>query len=155
MLLCRRVIKVLHTALNRLVERRQRLAFLLKGRVRIQMVHHILHGKRNRVQLGKAVLSKHCVKDRLSNQMLSQHFDGLVLVNRGVQDLLQALHKLSEDSTQFAFGARLIQQVTNHRDVAARNGRNVLRPVVPVLAGAHLIHNLGVHTILPLLRGEG
>ena len=119
------------------------------------MVHHVLHGQRNRVQLGKAVPGEHRVKDRLGNQVLGQHLDGLLLVNRGVQGLLQALHKLSEDGAQFAFGARLIQQMTNHRDVAARNGRNILRPIVPVLASTHLVHNLGVHAVLPLLRGEG
>ena len=58
--------------------------------------------------------------------MLSQHLNGLVLINRGVQGLLQTLHKLSEDGAQFAFGARLIQQMTNHRDVATSNSRNIL-----------------------------
>ena len=154
-LLCRRVIEVLHTALNRLVEGRQRLALLFKGNVRVQMVHHVLHGKRNRVQLGKAVPGEHRVKDRLRNQVLCQHLDSLVLINRGVQGPLQTIHKLSENGAQLAFGARLIQQMTNHRDVATSNGRNILRPVVPVLASTHLVHNLGVHTVLPLLRGEG
>ena len=121
-----RIIEVLHATLNRLVERRQRLALLLKGRVRVQVVHHVLHGQRNRVQLGKAVPGEHRVKDRLGNEVLCQHLNGLVLVNRGVQGPLQTLHKLSEDSAQLAFGARFIQQVTNHRDVAARNGRNIL-----------------------------
>ena len=116
-----------------------------------QRVHHPLHHHGHRVVRREVVALEQRIEHRLGDQVLGQHGDrvrgGDAVVEVGPQRRHERVELLRD-----LRGGILGDQGGDPLGVLGRHLRNGRGPVLPVLAVPHLLHDLGVDGVPPLLR---
>ena len=82
--------------------------------------------------VGKIVIGKQGIKDRLGYQMLCQHFNDFIVGNTVIQIITQFIGKCPE-GTDFYLITRIFENAVNTVDMCAGNFSNIVRPVFPVM----------------------
>ena len=80
------------------------------------------------------------LKNRLGNNVLREHFNGLLLGDGGVDVLPQAAEKLLKSSLVLPVS---LDEAVDSFGLPLCNFRNILRPLLPVAPVANLLHQTG------------
>ena len=87
------------------------------------------------------MIREHRVKERCGEDVLGQHLHRRLVVDGRVQGRSQRVHELLER----VLALRILQQAIDEVNVALRDRRDVLGPVLPVQGRAHLLHDPAEH----------
>ena len=107
--------------------------------------HHLGH----RVGGREVVAVEHGVEDRLGHQVLREHVDRRVRGDR----IVEVGPQRRQEALELAGHPRVHHPLRQTRTVAGCDPGHVARPLLPVPARAHLLHEPGVDGLLPLAQG--
>ena len=136
------------THFYRLIEAVQRAGFFFKMML-LQRVKHVLHRHTHRVMVGKIVIRKQGIKDRLGYQVLCQHFNDFIVGNTVIQIITQFIGKCPE-GTDFYLITRIFENTVNAVDMRAGNFSDIVRPVFPVMPVTAFFNDFRVQGTLNL-----
>lgn len=148
LLLALRALDALRAQLHRIVEARERVGFLLEA-VLLEQLEDVLHRHRDRVLGRERVTREQRLEDRLGHEVLREHLDHLVVRDAVVQVVSQFIGKARE-RLALPRVRRVLEDAPDAIDVRARDLRDVLGPVLPVVPVAHLLNQLRVDGALHL-----
>jgi hypothetical protein len=134
---------------HRVIEALQVLAFGFESLV-AECSEHALHGLGDRVVLGERVGAEESVEDRLGDDVLGEHVDGVGLADTRVDHCPQLGDELRERGP-------LVRQAERGLDpchVRLGDGGDVLCPLLPVGALADLVDQPGVDGLAPVVDPE-
>ncbi len=100
--------------------------------------------------LGESVIGEEGVEHRAGDEVLGEHFDGVVVRDGGIEVGLQAGQEL--DKGLGVLGILVVEQCFDARDMPLGDDGDVAGPGFPVSAVAALEDDLGVDGVLPFVE---
>ena len=111
----------------------------------LHQLQHGIHGLRHGIQLRETIILEQGIEDGAGDDLLRQHLDGLRARDGGVDTVMQTLQKLLE----LLLPVPRLQELGDGGNLAFRNVRDVLGPVLPVATAAALLDDARKDGILP------
>ena len=117
----------------------------------VEQADDAVHCFAHRVVGCEGIVLEQGFEDRLRDDMLRQHLDGLWFGDGGVDVLVQSPKETIESFTSLLV---VIDKRGNLFDMLFGNFGHVVGPLLPVAFAAHLLHHAGENDILQLLEAH-
>ena len=157
-----RVVYSLYTLGDGFIEPRHHIGFPFRYFF-MKHIDHALHGNGHRVILDEGVIFKERLEYRLCDDVLSQHFNGVIRSHSRIQIFVQPGKKFVKGIPVFP---TVGDQLFNSGNVLLRDCRDILCPQLPITPCSHFFNHAGkdhtlerlefqIQFLLDFLRNDG